>query len=369
MSEYERIGHAIGIYEIHELIGQGGMATVYRGYDPNLERPVAIKILSDKAATQPEFVERFHREARILGKLRHPNIVQVYMLGQTDAYTYMVQELLPGPSLERYLQEVSRRNEHISRQDLISTISQIAHALDAAHQQGIIHRDVKPANIMWNAVGEVVLTDFGIAKQLHSDANQTQANIVMGTPNYLSPEQAQGLPVTHYSDIYGLGIVLYQMIAGRVPFNSDTPMGVVLQHIQSMPPSLRPFRPDIPPTVEAVVQRALAKNPKARFNSAGEMARVLKRAWPPVTTPNMTVVPTDVHNQTTTYWRRTDLETVPFASSAEQATMGVSQATLLENPMLTSPTAVQYPSRMLLLVLSVLVTLLLLGGVALAFGG
>jgi serine/threonine-protein kinase len=223
----------------------------------------------------------------------------------------MVQELLPGPSLEQHLRSLAVRGMRLGRQDVVSIVTQLASALDAAHAARIIHRDIKPGNALWNAAGALVLTDFGVARHILTDPDSTQTGTVIGTPNYLSPEQARGLPGTQSSDIYGLGIVAYELITGRVPFRSDTRAEVVNQHLTHTPPPLNTLRPDIPSDVELVVQRALAKDPESRFASAGELAYALKRSWPvvyerrSVSLPRPTHKgkgkprPADLHGQTT----------------------------------------------------------------------
>ncbi|HEU5100914.1 MAG TPA: serine/threonine-protein kinase [Roseiflexaceae bacterium] len=295
------IGTRLGPYDIQALLGSGGMASVYRAFDTNLQRSVAIKVLSAGAAAQPGFVERFRQEARLIANLRHPNIVQVYDLGQHDGAIYMSQELLCGPTLEAWMCDLAARGAQAAPHEIIAIVTQLAGALGAAHAAGIIHRDVKPANAIWNERGDLVLTDFGIAKPLAGSANQTQIGVVFGTPSYLSPEQAQSLPLTPASDIYSLSIVLYELIAGQVPFRASTPMHVAIDHIQTPPPPL-PARPDLPPVVEAIVRRGLAKNPTERFGTAGELAQALARAWAasstPAASPNA-----DIHNQATRVWQ------------------------------------------------------------------
>jgi len=315
------IGTRLGAYDIQALLGSGGMASVYRAFDTNLQRLVAIKILSAAAAAQPGFVERFRQEARLIANLRHPHIVQVYDLGQHDGAIYMAQELLAGPTLEAWMSDLAARGVRPTPQQIVAIVSQLAAALDAAHAAGIIHRDVKPANMLFRGLGtgdwglgltipspqspisspQLVLTDFGIAKQLAGGTNQTQIGIVFGTPSYLSPEQAQSLPLTRASDIYSLTVVLYELIAGQVPFRAITPMHVAIDHIQTPPPPL-PARPDLPPEVEAIVQRGLAKDPAARFVRASELAHALARAWSASPMP-VHPVGADIHSQATCVWQ------------------------------------------------------------------
>src|SRR4051812_736995 len=295
------IGTRLAAYDIQALLGSGGMANVYRAFDTNLRRAVAIKVLSPAAAAQPGFAERFRQEARLIANLRHPNIVQVYDFGEQDGQSYMVQELLAGPTLGAWMSDLAARSMRPAPDEINAIVIQLAGALDAAHAAGIIHRDVKPANALWHDPGRLVLTDFGIAKQMFSDANQTQFGVVFGTPSYLSPEQAQTLPLTPASDVYSLGVVLYELLAGDVPFRGATPLRVAMDHIQTPPPPL-PARLGLPPEVTAVVQRALAKNPAARFASAGELAQALTRAWavspmPPASSG------ADIHNQATQHWQ------------------------------------------------------------------
>lgn len=369
------IGTRLGPYDIQALLGSGGMASVYRAFDTNLQRPVALKILSAAAAAQPGFVDRFRQEARLVANLRHPNIVQVYDLGQHGGATYMSQELLPGPTLESWMCELAARDVQPSPHQIVAIVSQLAGALDAAHAAGIIHRDVKPSNILFRGLEaeqtsqpasglslQVVLTDFGIAKQLVGGANQTQIGVVFGTPSYLSPEQAQSLPLSPASDIYSLAVVLYELIAGQVPFRASTPMHVAIDHIQTPPPPL-PARPDLPPEVEAIVLRGLAKNPSQRFGSAGELAQALARAWadPPASAASPG---TDVHNQVTRVWQ-------PPAPAGPAAPNQAPR----HDPRLAAPSSFQQSAPMLsgsrtrLALLGGLLAALLLAGIVLAARG
>ena len=368
------IGARLGAYDIQALLGSGGMADVYRGFDTNLHRAVAIKVLSPAAAAQPGFADRFRQEARLIANLRHPNIVQVYDFGQQDSFTYMVQELLAGPTLAAWMSDLAARGMRPAPDEISAIVAELAGALDAAHVAGIIHRDVKPANALWNDQGRLVLTDFGIAKQLISDTNQTQFGVVFGTPSYLSPEQAQSLPLTPASDVYSLGVVLYELLAGNVPFRGVTPMHVAVDHIQTPPPPL-PARPDLTPAVEAVVQRALAKDPAVRFSSADELAQALARAW--VASPTPPGRPgADIHNQATQHWQP------PMPAATAVSTPPLSSAPPIDDPLAVGAPPAAAPhsrspqpsppltrSRSSLPLLAALLAILLLAGVVLAARG
>jgi hypothetical protein len=368
------IGKQFGPYAIQALLGSGGMGHVYRGFDQSLERPVAIKVLTEAAAAQPGLAERFRQEARLIARLQHPHIVQVYAFGEEDGITYMVEQLLPGPTLGERLKELATRGERFSREQILAMTAQLAGALDAAHAAGIIHRDLKPANALWNTNGELVLTDFGIARQILTDMKYTQTGTIIGTPHYLSPEQARGLNVTPASDIYSFGVVLYELIAGKVPFEGETPMTVVLEHIQSPPPSLAPLRPDLPPAVDVVVQRALAKEPSERFASAGAVAQALEQAWSGGKATQV-LPPSDIHDQATSLWSGappanpapadTQTPSAPTPAAAPPAPAPEAPAVA---PAAATPAPASRPVRRLPLVwlLGGLLLLLLLGGLALA---
>jgi eukaryotic-like serine/threonine-protein kinase len=298
MTQDALIGQQLGPYRIDALVGSGGMARVYRAFDTNLHREVAVKVLSQGAALQADLRARFQQEARLIARLRHPHIVQVYDFGEENGLAYMVEELLPGPSLGAQLRGLRARGERMGRDEIVAVAAQLASALDAAHAAGIVHRDVKPDNAIWGAQQTLVLTDFGIARPLAADTQHTQAGTILGTPYYLAPEQARGQKPTFATDVYALGVVLYELLAGQVPFPSPDPMAVLYDHIQTPPPPLGPQRPDLPPAVEQVVLRALSKEPTARFASAGELARALAQAWLPTTSP----VASNIHNQPTVAW-------------------------------------------------------------------
>jgi serine/threonine-protein kinase len=287
------LGQQLGPYTIQSLLGRGGMARVYQALDTALDRPVAIKILAPTLRHQITIADRMLQEGRVLASFQHPGIVQIYNLGTHQGLPYLVQELLPGPTLEDELTATNRIGRFLDAAAIQSVISSVASALDYAHQRGIIHRDLKPSNLMRNAYGQLILMDFGIAKGVSGTEKLTQTGMVLGTPHYLAPEQAQGGVLTPAVDIYALGIILYEILTGSVPFDDPTPLVVALAHVQRTPPPLAAQRPDLPPAVAAVVERALAKDPPARFATAGDLAAALAAAWTPPA-PSIHTRPTTV---------------------------------------------------------------------------
>ncbi|MGB9724326.1 MAG: protein kinase domain-containing protein [Chloroflexia bacterium] len=270
-------GQSIGPYRVLERCGQGGMAEVYKGYHPLIDRYVAIKVLRPALASDEEFRRRFQREATAVAALRHPNIVQLYDFGQIGERFYMVMEYIEGGTLRDRLQARPEGQRRLPPAEVAAIVRGIAAALDYAHQRGIVHRDVKPANVMFTRDGDPVLTDFGIARML-GEGSVTMAGVSVGTPDYMSPEQARGEPATPASDVYALGVMVYEMLTGRRPFDAETPLGVIVQHLQAAFPSPRQVDPSFPEALENVLHRALAKEPAARYPTAGELARELESA-------------------------------------------------------------------------------------------
>jgi eukaryotic-like serine/threonine-protein kinase len=262
-----------GRYELGRQLGVGGMARVYLGHDRILDRQVAVKVLSEPYASDPQFVERFRREASAAAGLNHPNIVAVYDRGEADGSYYIVMEYLAGPDLK----QVIRARAPLPPLEAIDDAQQILAALGAAHRRDVIHRDVKPQNVLVAEDGHLKVTDFGIARA-GAEVEMTAAGSVIGTAQYLSPEQARGDDVTAASDTYAVGIVLYEMLTGRVPFDGGPPVAVAMKQISDEPVSPRIVEPGVPRELEAVVMRALAKRPSERYRSAEEMSRALAEA-------------------------------------------------------------------------------------------
>lgn len=268
-------GQMLGAYRIINQIGKGGMAAVYKAYQPSMDRYVAIKVLPSQLAESKEFATRFQQEARIIAKLEHPHILPVFDYGESDGIAYFVMRYLEAGTLKNKME--SGRPLPLNEIDRIFT--QLTDALSYAHSHSIVHRDLKPANALIDSHGNIFLTDFGIAKLLESASPRlTQTDAIMGTPAYISPEQAQALPVDQRSDIYSLGIILYEMVTGRVPFSADTPLAIILKHISDPLPLPSLIKPDIPAPIEQVILKALAKDPKDRFATAAEFASAWKRA-------------------------------------------------------------------------------------------
>jgi eukaryotic-like serine/threonine-protein kinase len=262
-----------GRYRLGEVLGEGGMAVVYRSHDLLLNRPVAIKILRAQYAADESFLRRFEREAQAAAGFSHPNIVNVYDVGTDGDQHYIVMEYIRGPSLK----DLIRRQGPFSVDGAIFIIGQVASALDYAHQRGLVHRDIKPQNILVDREGNAKVVDFGIAKGMR-DVNLTEAGTGMGTVHYVSPEQARGDPAGPASDLYSTGIVLFEMLTKRLPFEADTPVGVAMQHVNASPPLPSSFNPSIPAPVDTIVLKALAKNPEERYASGAQLATAL-RHW------------------------------------------------------------------------------------------
>jgi serine/threonine protein kinase len=270
-------GQTLGKYRVMEPLGRGGMARVYRAYHPQLDRYVAIKVLRSDLVEDEEFLLRFRREARAVASLRHSNIVQVYDSDVEGEIYYIVLELLEGDSLKTRLNDYRIRDERMPLGDMVRVLIDVLDGLSYAHSEGMIHRDIKPANIMLTRRGEAVVTDFGIAQILGSTSH-TASGAMMGTLNYMAPEQGLQGQSDVRSDIYSLGIVFYEMLTKRVPFDADTPLAVLMKHLNDPLPLPRKIEPAVPEPLERVVLKSLAKRPEDRYQAAEEMKKALVAA-------------------------------------------------------------------------------------------
>lgn len=271
MNIRELAGRQIDEYTLVEMIGEGGMSAVYRAYQEELDRHVAVKILSGDLARQPDYLQRFNQEAKMAASLEHPHIVPVYDFGVNDEITFVVMRLLNHTLSESH---IGAHNIN----DLIIMVEAIAKALDYAHSRGIIHRDMKPSNIMFDGQGTPYLVDFGIAKAVQADLNLTAENIVMGTPSFMSPEQWRGEDISPKIDQYGLAVVLFHTLTGQLPFAADSPSQIMYKHLNEAPPNATDFNPNLPPAVNRVLQRALSKDPKYRYPLVSNFGNALKDA-------------------------------------------------------------------------------------------
>jgi len=362
---------AFGKYAVVEVIGHGGMADVYRARHPTLARDVAIKAIHPHLAAEPGFQERFAHEARLVAGLRHPGIVQVYDFDAAVGRPYMVMELIDGGTLKDRLGRVFAERGPMTLEEAARFLVPIADALDHAHAHGAVHRDLKPANILLTSAGDPVLSDFGIAKILEESIQISATGALVGTPAYMSPEQAGSRPVDARSDQYSLGIVAYEMVTGRVPFHGESPTAVMVQHVQDPPPEPRLVNPDLPASVQAVILKALAKDPAARFASAGDMARAFTAAMRDRADAEATRVPSATDALTV-------LEIVPAGlATAAKLAVPAGLAAAAELPTLVPGSAARVPPvlvpgrrrrRMPWVAAAILVLGLAAGGVVLAVG-
>ena len=269
----ELIGRQFGAYHVVSLLGAGGMASVYKAYQPAVNRHVAVKVLDRHLTADPLFRDRFRHEAKIVAQFQHPHILPVFDFGETDGYTYLAMPFVQGGTLAGLLTGQPLRLDLVAR-----AIQQVGSALDYAHSKGIVHRDIKPSNVLLDERGNCVLADFGIARLEEGATRLTVTGTLLGTPEYMSPEQAAGEPVGNASDIYSLGIVLYELLTGRVPFKAETPVAVAIKHLTAPLPPPRRLNPELTPEIEAVVLKALARAPNDRFPSGEALSVAFTKA-------------------------------------------------------------------------------------------
>jgi predicted Ser/Thr protein kinase len=267
------VGKTLGPYKLEDVLGKGGMASVYRAYQSSVKRYVAIKVMSPDIGGQPGFVERFAQEAEVIASLEHPHIVPVIDYGTQDNLHYLVMRYIEGGSLEDRMRKGS-----LSLQEAARFLAEMASALTYAHKRGVVHRDLKPNNMLIDGSDNLYLTDFGIARLTQSEHHLTATGSVMGTPAYMSPEQGMGQRVDSRSDIYTLGVVLYEMVLNRLPFSGETPAAMIFQHVYEHPAHPQKVNPNLPDAVADVLNKSMAKNPDERYQSASEMSSAFAEA-------------------------------------------------------------------------------------------
>jgi len=335
MSTSDWIGKTLaGRYQIEELMGQGGMSSVFKANDPNLKRVVAIKMIHEHLSGDPDFVNRFEEEASAVAQMRHPNIVQVYDFDNEDDTYYMVMEFIPGETLQDQLKRLNVAGRTMPIEDVINYMVNICEAADYAHERGLIHRDIKPANIMLSVYKQAILMDFGIAKIIGGQQH-TATGATIGTAQYMSPEQIMGTNLDQRSDVYSLGVSLFEMVSGHPPFEADSAMTLMMMHVNDPIPDLLEINPDVPSGLIAVINKALAKSKEDRFQTAGEMAAALKN-YPDQTA----VIPAPLSDLDSTSVE----DAQPFAVAAAATAVEMSDATLVE-PHLTSQETTTEPSQ------------------------
>jgi serine/threonine protein kinase len=280
MTQPTWIGKTLGgRYLIESELGQGGMSAVYKATDSNLRRVVAIKLIHSHLSSNPEFVRRFEAEATAVAQLRHPHIIQVHDYNNDGGVYYIVLEFVPGETLQQRLKRLSEAGRQMGLDEVLNIATSIGNALAYAHERSLVHRDIKPANVMINVRDEAILTDFGIVK-IVGGTQHTATGAVMGTARYMSPEQIKGQKVDASSDIYSFGVMLYEMVSGRAPFNAESVMTLMMMHIKDPVPDVRTYRPDVPAMLIAIINRALAKEPAQRYQSMADLVADLRRVQP-----------------------------------------------------------------------------------------
>jgi serine/threonine protein kinase len=325
MSKSSWIGQKIGgRYEIEALLGRGGMSEVYKATDPNLKRVVAVKLIHPHLSGDPEFVRRFETEASAVAQLRHPNIIQVFDFDNEDGSYYMVLEFVPGETLKERLSRLNDQNRLLATKEVVHIGASICDAVNYAHKRGMIHRDIKPANVMLNVYGDAILMDFGITK-IVGEQHHTATGAVIGTALYMAPEQIRGEHPDHRVDIYSLGVMLFEMVSGRPPFDADSAMTIMMMHLNDPVPDLRQINPHTPEGLKAVIEKALAKEPQARYGSADEMTRSLREVieQPKASKPAPLAIETQIdkgESEADLLYQSTVIDTSDQAEAQEEGT-------------------------------------------------
>jgi serine/threonine-protein kinase len=327
-------------YVVEEMLGQGGMSSVYKGTDPNLKRVVAIKLIHSHLSSNPDFVQRFEEEAAAVAQLRHHGIIQVYDFNKDDDLYYMILEFVPGETLQDHLKRLNDSGRKLSPAKAIEYMAGVCDAVDYAHQRGMIHRDIKPANLMLTTTGQVILMDFGIAK-IVGGTRQTATGAVVGTAMYMSPEQIKGEQPDRRTDVYSLGVTLFEMVSGRPPFDAQSAMTLMMMHINDPVPNIKSLNPDVPDALVAVINKALAKDPNDRFQTAAQMAAALRNA---LSAGSSSPVATMMENATVMKQARGTTIEKPYAGTyVESAPVPAAKGTMVESPkpssIYTSPVA------------------------------
>ncbi len=268
------IGENVGPYRIIEQLGQGGMATVFKAYHAALDRYVAIKVLHPAFKEEPNFLSRFQREARVVARLEHPNIVPIYDFAEHKGQPYLVMKFIEGQTLKAHMNE-----KPLTKEEAVQIVDDVGGALAYAHKQGVLHRDVKPSNVLLSPDGSIYLADFGLARMAQAGASTLSKDVMLGTPQYISPEQGQGVrDLDQGTDIYSFGVLLYEMVVGRVPFNADTPFSIIHDHIYTPLPLPSAVNPNVPEVVERVLLKSLAKDRKDRFETVEQQVIAFRTA-------------------------------------------------------------------------------------------
>lgn len=377
MEEFTLIGQKIGKYQIVERLGRGGMAEVYKGYDENLERFVAIKVMHPFLASEGDFIGRFRREAKAMAALNHSNIVKVYDFDTTGERSYIVMEYLSQGTLKDKLEELSRKGQRLSLAEAIQIVLQVTNALAFAHSRGMIHRDIKPPNIMFNDQGAAILSDFGIAKVV-SGPSFTQTGAMIGSPAYMSPEQGLGKPGDERSDIYSLGVLFFQLVTGQLPYAADTPLAVVLKHVNEPVPDPNQLNPKIPDGIRSVITKAMAKEPEERYQTAKAMADDLREVLRSADASLLNALPAELLKDqptppplsgvVTDSGARPPLEKTQVFVPSERTVVSKSDGTAPVPPVV-SETSGRKPPWTIIAVVGVIVLLLLAVGAGVALSG